>query len=288
MTAKKHPEKGTDIPPRGDRNPDPITNEPGAHPVETGVGAALGGTAVGAAAGAVAGPLGAGVGAVVGAIAGGLAGKSIGERIDPTLEDAWFREYSDARKGHKKGESCEAHRAAFRYGIDSYGQHAGKRFDEVEEDLKADWERAEHRDAQASPKLAWEQARGPARDAFERTLKLHEEELQVEKEPVRTGEVDIRKEVITEHKQISVPVEREEVVIERRKVHKAAPPGSMTKEEIRIPVKEEQVRVTKKAVVKEEVNVGKRKVHETKTVGDDVKREELVVKEEGKAKVHRH
>ena len=47
-----------------DRNPDPITGAPGAHPVGTGVGAAGGGTA-GAAIGAIGGPAGAVIGAVV-------------------------------------------------------------------------------------------------------------------------------------------------------------------------------------------------------------------------------
>src|SRR5207302_270260 len=51
-----------------------------------------------------------------------------------------------------------------------------------------------------------------------RTMQLKEEELKVDKAPVQTGEVEVRKEVVTEHRQISVPVEREEVVIERRPV----------------------------------------------------------------------
>src|SRR5436190_2869250 len=95
------------IPPTGDRrrsmfkvhqgsaNRDPITGAPGAHPVGTGLGAAAGGMAAGAAAGSVAGPAGAAVGAAVGAVVGGLAGKGIAERIDPTVEEAyWADQYS--------------------------------------------------------------------------------------------------------------------------------------------------------------------------------------------------
>ena len=52
-------------------------------------------------------------------------------------------------------------------------------------------------------------------------------------------------------------------------------------EEIRIPVKEEQVRVEKEAVVTEEVKVGKRQVQETAQVGGYVRKEELKVEEEG-------
>ena len=57
-------------------SPDPITGEPGAHPVGVGVGA-LGAGAAGAAIGAIGGPIGMLVGATIGAIAGGLAGHEV-------------------------------------------------------------------------------------------------------------------------------------------------------------------------------------------------------------------
>jgi uncharacterized protein (TIGR02271 family) len=72
-------------------NPDPITKAPGSHPVGTGIGAAAGGmagvaagAATGAAMGGAAGPIGSGVGAAVGAVAGGLGGKAVAEKADPT------------------------------------------------------------------------------------------------------------------------------------------------------------------------------------------------------------
>lgn len=64
-------------------NRDPLSGEPGSHPVGTAAGAA-GGGAAGAAVGMAAGPIGAGVGAAVGAVAGGLAGKATAEHFDPT------------------------------------------------------------------------------------------------------------------------------------------------------------------------------------------------------------
>jgi uncharacterized protein (TIGR02271 family) len=118
-----------------------------------------------------------------------------------------------------------------------------------------------------------------------RVIQLREEHLRAHKEAVRTGDVRVRKEVHTEHQQISVPVEREEVVIERRAAGGKAAHGDLKAEEIRIPVKEEKVRVTKEAVVKEEVSVGKRKVKDTETVAGDVRKEEVVVESEGEAKV---
>ncbi len=57
-------------------SPDPITGEPGAHPVGVGVGALSAGAA-GAAIGMIGGPIGMLVGATIGAIAGGLAGHEV-------------------------------------------------------------------------------------------------------------------------------------------------------------------------------------------------------------------
>src|SRR6478672_5784033 len=73
-----------------DMNRDPITGEPGSHPVGTGVGAA-GGAAAGAAIGAIGGPIGALIGGAIGAVAGGAAGHTAGESIDPTGEEKYWR-----------------------------------------------------------------------------------------------------------------------------------------------------------------------------------------------------
>lgn len=118
-------------------------------------------------------------------------------------------------------------------------------------------------------------------------MQVREEELHVEKQPVKTGEVHVRKEVHTEHKTIDVPVQREEVVIERRPVAgQAASSGTLRAgEEIRIPVKEEQVKVEKQAVVKEEVSVSKQKVQSTERVSGTVRKEEVKVEEKGDVRV---
>jgi len=64
-------------------NRDPITGEPGAHPVGTAAGATAMGAA-GAVVGSAAGPIGTGVGAAAGAVVGGLAGSAASEHFDPT------------------------------------------------------------------------------------------------------------------------------------------------------------------------------------------------------------
>jgi len=128
--------------------------------------------------------------------------------------------------------------------------------------------------------------RSTASTAAGQTVQLKEEQLHATKQAVNTGEVKIHKEVHTDQKHITVPVEREEVVIERRSGGKHAAGGEIQAQEIRIPTREEKVHVSKETVVKEEVSVGKRKIHDTETVSGEVKKEELVVETEGDAKVH--
>ena len=68
-------------------HPDPITGEPGAHPLGVGIGA-IGAGIAGATIGLVAGPIGAAIGAAIGAVAGGLAGKEVAAVDDETPSPA--------------------------------------------------------------------------------------------------------------------------------------------------------------------------------------------------------
>ncbi len=122
------------------------------------------------------------------------------------------------------------------------------------------------------------------RDTTEnQTMQLREEELHARKQPTQAGEVRVRKDVVTENKTLEVPVQREEVVIERHPASGRAASSSDLRpgEEIRIPVTEEQVHAEKEAVVKEEVKVGKRKVQDTEHVGGTVRKEQVHVEREG-------
>src|SRR5215208_8342154 len=98
-----------------DLNRDPITDEPGSHPVGTGVGA-TGGAVAGAAAGAVGGPAGVAVGGVVGAVVGGLAGKAAAEAINPTAEEAHWRENYTREPYYQQGRSFDDYAPAYRLG----------------------------------------------------------------------------------------------------------------------------------------------------------------------------
>ncbi len=117
------------------------------------------------------------------------------------------------------------------------------------------------------------------------TVRLREEQLRAEKQPVQTGEVGIRKEVVSEQKTIDVPVTREEVVIERRPVNELARGEIREGEEIHVPVTEEQVRVEKQPVVREEINVRKEAVQDTQRVSEEVRREEARIERKGDVNV---
>ena len=122
--------------------------------------------------------------------------------------------------------------------------------------------------------------------ADEQRLKLREEQLRVQKQPVETGEARVRKDVVSEQQSMEVPVTHEEVYVERR-------PGSGQPtdrpieegETYRVPVREEQVRTEKQTVETGEVALGKRQAQETKRVGDTVRREEAHVERAGEVNV---
>jgi len=92
--------------------------------------------------------------------------------------------------------------------------------------------------------------------------------------------------VTTERKTIEVPVEREEVVVTRRAAAGSGQSGAPIKdEEIRVPVSEERVNVSKETIVTGEVDVAKRKVSETRKVSEDVRKEDVRVDKTGNARV---
>ncbi len=118
-------------------NLDPLTGEPGSHPIITGFGAAAGG-ATGAALGTILGPLGTAIGTVVGAVVGGIAGKGVAEGFDPTSEEAYWRYNHHAQPFADKKLDYEDYAPAYRTGYSGYRD--GKTFDEREADLRMEYE----------------------------------------------------------------------------------------------------------------------------------------------------
>lgn len=145
-----------------DANRDPITNEPGAHPLGTAGGSAAG-AAAGAALGSIAGPVGTLVGGAVGAIAGGLAGKGAAEGVNPTVEDTYWRDNYKTRPYATDVSNYDDVRPAYQYGWESRDKYQGKQFNDVETDLERGWE-----SAKGSSKLGWDKAKDATRDAWDR------------------------------------------------------------------------------------------------------------------------
>ena len=144
-----------------DLNRDPITDEPGAHPVGTGVGA-VGGAVAGAAAGAVGGPIGVAIGGVVGAVVGGLAGRAAAEAVNPTAEEAHWREHYTGEPYYAPGRSFDDYGPAYRYGVAGRTQHEGD-WEQAEPRLASQWEF--NRDTSS---LSWDDAKPATRAAWER------------------------------------------------------------------------------------------------------------------------
>jgi sporulation protein YlmC with PRC-barrel domain len=156
-------------PPAGHTNPDPITGEPGAHPVGTGLGAAAAGAAgftIGAAVGGPVGaPIGAAVGGLAGAITGGLAGKGIAEAVNPTTEDAYWSSAYRNTPYFEDGYEYADYAPAYRVGYEGFGLYGvtGGEFGDVEPALQQEYSKI-----RGGSKLGWDKAGPASRDAWQR------------------------------------------------------------------------------------------------------------------------
>jgi photosynthetic reaction center H subunit len=116
-------------------------------------------------------------------------------------------------------------------------------------------------------------------DRDEARITRAEEELAIGKRRVQAGEVNVEKQVETEHISEPVSVRREEVTVERRPIEEGRTAANATigEDEIRVPVTEEEVIVEKRPVVKEEIVIRKHAVEDTKEVEADVRKERVEV-----------
>ncbi|HSI53044.1 MAG: PA2169 family four-helix-bundle protein [Ramlibacter sp.] len=144
-----------------DLNRDPITDEPGAHPIGTGIGA-TGGAVAGATVGAIGGPVGVAVGGVVGAVVGGLAGKAAGEAVNPTAEEAYWRDNYSRETYYEKGRSFDDYAPAYRLGLTGRTRYMDD-WETVEPKLASEWD-----SARAGSSLDWKAAQPASRAAWER------------------------------------------------------------------------------------------------------------------------
>lgn len=113
------------------------------------------------------------------------------------------------------------------------------------------------------------------------SITLHEERANVGTERVETGKVRLRKHVVTDTETVQVPVEREEVVVERVPAS-GETGGRISADDVEVTLHEERPVVETETVATEQVNVGKRSVTDTEEVTTQTAHEELDVEgEEG-------
>jgi uncharacterized protein (TIGR02271 family) len=115
-------------------------------------------------------------------------------------------------------------------------------------------------------------------------MPLREEEVTATKHMEQVGEVRIRKEVVTEQRQITVPVTREVVTVERVPATEATVASTgkpFVEESISVPIREEKVDIAKHTVAREEVRVQKSYEQMEQPVSTTVRREVAEVERSG-------
>jgi len=107
-----------------------------------------------------------------------------------------------------------------------------------------------------------------------------EERLQVGTQQVETGRARLRKRIVTEQVSTTVPVTRDEVVVEREPITEANMPKAMdgpalSEEEHEVVLHAEQAVVAKETVAVERVKLGTQTVTEQATVNETVRKEQI-------------
>ncbi|TNY34736.1 YsnF/AvaK domain-containing protein, partial [Thermomonospora catenispora] len=112
-----------------------------------------------------------------------------------------------------------------------------------------------------------------------------EEHLRVGKETRESGRVRLRKYVVTEEEQVTVPVSHEEVRIEREPIteenrDEAMSGQDLTESEHEVILHEERPVVSKETTPVERVRATKETITEQQTVGGQVRKERIEVEED--------
>ncbi|MGF2039884.1 MAG: DUF2382 domain-containing protein [Nostoc sp. CmiVER01] len=126
------------------------------------------------------------------------------------------------------------------------------------------------------------------------TFKLYEERLIASKQRIKTGEVTVGKHIETDTASVTVPIQKERVLIERvvpTEAGKVVDPNELKFQEgevARIEVYEETPEIRKEAFVREEVRVKKVVERDTVEAHETIRREELDVDTEGNLQIQEH
>ncbi|MDK8306991.1 PRC and DUF2382 domain-containing protein [Corynebacterium imitans] len=171
-------------------------------------------------------------------------------------QDAFYRHYGLTETKDVTTYDTGRHAAAGAAGAGAAGAAAGERRDvkDVETDAAAAGAAATDKDA----------------------IIRSEEQLNVEKDRVESGQVRLRKYVVNETETVEVPVEREEVRVVREPItdaDRANFDGKIGEQEASVTLHEERVNVNKESVPVEKVSLEKDTVQDTERVSEELRKE---------------
>jgi uncharacterized protein (TIGR02271 family) len=201
------------------------------------------------------------------------------EYLDRRYEDAELSELGDAPVDALRGlgkAGSEALRKAI--GVKSIRDLATNQFVLAAQELLR---LAEGDDAVAGPRVPAPHHAVAATETGDALIRS-EEELEVGTERARRGRAGVRKQVRTEQVERTVPVEREELRVEREPIpagERARPEvgAEVGEDEQTIELYEERPVVNKQVVPKERVRVAKEVVAGEERVSEEVRKEELAI-----------
>jgi uncharacterized protein (TIGR02271 family) len=161
-------------------------------------------------------------------------------------------------------------------------RHYGMEYSEARSDTGLPEEGARGRFTREDAGTRERGSRAPAGTGGDQAMTRSEEELRVGTTQRETGRVRLRKYVVTDEVQQTVPVQREEVRVEREPItdenRDAAMSGpGLSEAEHEVVLHEEEPVAEKRVVPKERVRLDKEAATEERTVSEQVRREEIEV-----------
>lgn len=140
--------------------------------------------------------------------------------------------------------------------------------------------------APAAGRHAAEDRQAAAATTGEAEMIRSEERLNVDKDVETTGNVSLRKYVVHDTETVEVPVEREEVRVERQPISGDEAANlrgqKLGDEEASVTLHEERIQVNKESVPVEKVSLEKDTIRDTETVTEDVAKERIETSDEFK------
>jgi uncharacterized protein (TIGR02271 family) len=197
-----------------------------------------------------------------------------GDRVTLAYDKATIKDAPNV-DGERHLDAEEERQLYRHYGLDYGSGRAGQRtgHDELREDTAAGTGRV------GADRTEGYDTSGPTTDT---AMTRSEEHLRAGTETQEVGRARLRKRVVTEHEQVTVPVSHEEVRIEREPITDAnrgeAYDGpAISDEEHEVTLRAERPVVTTEAEAVERVRLGTETVRDEETVGGEVRKEQIEV-----------